>query len=248
MSKVLGQLYLIPNTLGESALDYVIPQAVKKIAQRLTHFVVENEKSARAHLKRLEIPVPIAELKLYPLERGAEKESLESALLLLQQGRDVGLLSDAGCPCVADPGAEVVRAAQASGIKVTPLVGPSSILLALMGSGLNGQQFAFHGYLPVDAAERKRAILRLEEESVDKNQTQIFMETPYRNEKLFHDILECCKNTTLLCVATGLTLENESLLTRTIKDWRGFKLNLDRVPTIFLLYRGSFATTNHFKT
>lgn len=232
-----GKLYLIPTTLGESALGSVLPQQVRDIAATLKVFVAENPKTARQYLKQVGLTTPLQELEIYTLDKHTKVEELTRFLQPALAGKDVGLVSEAGCPAVADPGAQLVRMAHAQGIQVVPLVGPSSILLALMGSGMNGQAFAFHGYLPIQKTERCKRIVELEKESAQKNQTQIFIEAPYRNQPLLEDLVQNCEPGTELCIATDLTLASESISTRTIGEWRRKLPDINKQPTIFLLYR-----------
>lgn len=232
-------LYLIPTGLGDAAWDSFLPQRVRDRVCALNCFIVENARSARAELKRLGYPHALQAVEMHVLPApGARSDdaAIEALLQPLLTGRSAGLLSEAGCPAVADPGAALVRLAHVRGLRVVPLVGPSSILLALMASGLNGQRFAFHGYLPVPEAERRQSIQHLEAESRRQRQTQIFIETPYRNPALFHSLLRACRPETLLCVATNLSLDNESIATRSISAWgRGEPPALARQPSVFLL-------------
>ncbi len=231
-----GTLYLIPCTLGDTPAEQVLPQHVIGIARRLRHFVVEHPKTARQFLAALKPEQPIQSLHFATLNEHTASGDLAGLLAPLLAGEDIGLLSEAGCPGIADPGADLVSLAHRNGIRVVPLVGPSSILLALMASGLNGQCFAFHGYLPVGEAERNRAIAALEAESARRKQTQLFIETPYRNEKLFGALLAHCRPQTRLCVATDLTLPGESVRTRTVAEWRSLPApQLNRRPSLFLL-------------
>jgi 16S rRNA (cytidine1402-2'-O)-methyltransferase len=231
-----GTLFLLPTQLGESAWRAVLPVATRETACRLRHFVVENAKTARASLKWLGHPVPLRELAIEQLPESLRPADVDRLLAPLLAGEDVGILSEAGCPGVADPGALLVRRAHELGLTVMPLVGPSSLLLALMASGLDGQRFAFHGYLPQHEPERSKRIVELEKESRQKRQTQLFIETPYRNEALFDALLKACQPATLLCVATDLTLATESVSTRRIADWcRHAKTDFSRRPTVFLL-------------
>jgi 16S rRNA (cytidine1402-2'-O)-methyltransferase len=236
-----GCLYLLPTRLGESG-DWpaVLPAQARETACRLRRFVVENAKTARAALKWLGHPDPLRELAIEQLPEPLVATDIEHLLAPLLDGEDVGLMSEAGCPGVADPGALLVRRAHELGIAVRPLVGPSSLLLALMASGLDGQRFAFHGYLPQRDPERSRSIVELEKESRQKRQTQIFIETPYRNAALFDTLLAACRPETLLCVATDLTQPGEDIATRRIADWRRRPANADfqRRPTVFLLLSG----------
>lgn len=217
-----GALYLLPTPLGESDWQAVLPIVTREVACRLRRFVVENARTARASLKWLGHPVPLRELVIEQLPEPLRPADIERLLTPLVAGEDAGLMSEAGCPGVADPGAPLVRRAHELGVAVRPLVGPSSLLLALMASGLDGQRFAFHGYLPQREPERGKRIVELEKESRQKRQTQLFIETPYRNEALFGALLATCQPDTLLCVATDLTLASESVATRRIADWRRF--------------------------
>lgn len=232
-----GSLYLIPTTLGESPLSYVIPEQARAICSSLTTFVAENPKTARQYLKLMGTATPLQDIVIFTLDKHTRAEQLEQFLLPALNGKDIGLLSEAGCPAVADPGALLVRLAHKKGIKIVPLVGPSSILLALMASGMNGQAFAFHGYLPIQKAERCKKIAELERESAARNQTQIFIEAPYRNQPLLEDIVQTCEPGTELCIATDITLESEHIETRRISEWRGKLPEINKKPTIFLLYR-----------
>lgn len=231
-----GNLYLIPSALGETAWATYLPKETRAIACRLTRFVVENAKTARAELKRLEYPLPLREIGIEQLPERLAAGDIDRLIAPLLSGEDVGLMSEAGCPGVADPGALLVRRAHELGITVRPLVGPSSLLLALMASGLEGQRFAFHGYLPAREPERSRRIAELEKDSRRLEQTQIFIETPYRNDTLFQALLAAGRMESRLCLATDLTLSTESVVTRTIGDWRRAAAPvLDRRPTVFLL-------------
>ncbi len=231
-----GTLYLVPCTLGDTPVGQVLPQHVIDIARKLRHFVVEHPKTARQFLAALKPEQPIQSLHLAELNEHTPPEALAELLAPLLAGEDVGILSEAGCPGVADPGADLVGLAHRNGIRVVPLVGPSSILLALMASGLDGQRFAFHGYLPIEDAERNRAIAALEAESAKRRQTQLFIETPYRNEKLFGALLAHCRPQTLLCIATDLTLAGESVRTCSIAQWKSHPMpHLNKRPSLFLL-------------
>lgn len=231
-----GVLYLLPTRLGESAWQEVLPAGTREIICGLRYFVVENAKSARASLKWLGHPVPLRDLAIEELPESPVLAELDRLLAPLPAGHDLGVMSEAGCPAVADPGALLIRRAHEQGITVKPLVGPSSLLLALMASGLEGQRFAFHGYLPQREPERSQRILELEKESRRKQQTQIFIETPYRNRALFDALLATCQPHTRLCLATDLTLPSETILTRRIAGWRRApSADFDRRPTVFLL-------------
>ncbi|MBS3935015.1 MAG: SAM-dependent methyltransferase [Sulfuritalea sp.] len=232
-----GALFLLPTRLGESDWPSVLPTATRETACRLHRFIVENAKTARASLKWLEHPAPLRELAIDQLPEPLKPRDIERLLAPLLAGEDVGLMSEAGCPGVADPGALLVRRAHELGIPVRPLVGPSSLLLALMASGLDGQRFAFHGYLPPREPERSKRLVELEKESRRQRQTQLFIETPYRNEALFEALLKACQPDTLLCLATDLTLPGEDIAMRRIADWarRPAGADLARRPTVFLL-------------
>lgn len=239
-----GTLYLIPNALGEGALEAVIPDPVRARTASLHYFIAENAKSARAFLKLISTTHPLQqslqETNISELNVNTPAEQLPSLLAPLLQGHDVGLLSEAGVPAVADPGADLVRLAHREGITVKPLVGPSSLLLALMASGLNGQSFAFHGYLPTDADARASRIRQLEQRSRQERQTQMFIETPYRNEAMLQALAASCAANTLICVATDLTLHTESVRTCSAQQWQkeiaaGKMPAFRKRPTVFLL-------------
>ncbi len=231
-----GTLWLLPVALGDTPWETCLPAASREAACRLTHFVVENAKTARAELKRIGHPRTLRELAIEQLPATPTPADIERLLAPLAAGHDLGLMSEAGCPAVADPGALLVRRAHELGIAVKPLVGPSSLLLALMGSGLEGQRFAFHGYLPAREPERSRRIVELEGESARNRQTQIFIETPYRNSALFNALILGCRPKTRLCLATDLTLSSERIATRRVSDWKaGEAPDLDKRPTVFLL-------------
>lgn len=229
-----GTLYLIPSPLGEPDSCASAPEDVRNIVAGLGYFIVEHPKTARRFLKQLGTKTPLQELKLAVLDEHTREDDWEALLFPLLSGQDAGLLSEAGAPAVADPGAGLVRLAHCRGIRVKPLVGPSAILLALMASGLNGQRFAFHGYLPTDTKERKQKLSELEKESAVRDQTQIFIETPYRNAKLFAAMLETCHEDTLLCLATDLSLPTERVVTLRMEEWKRFPPDLEKRPTVFL--------------
>lgn len=232
-----GTFFLLPTQLGDTPWQEVLPAASRETACRLRHFVVENAKTARAALKWLGHPTPVRELAIEQLPEPLKPADIERLLAPLRAGENLGLMSEAGCPGVADPGALLVRRAHELGIAVKPLVGPSSLLLALMASGLDGQRFAFHGYLPQREPERSKKIAELEKESHLKGQTQLFIETPYRNTALFDALLAACKPGTLLCIATDLTLAGENVTTLPIAAWRcrPASAEFQRRPTVFLL-------------
>jgi 16S rRNA (cytidine1402-2'-O)-methyltransferase len=230
-----GTLFLVPTTLGESALSAVIPQEVQQRVRALEYFVVENPKTARAYLKQIGMAKPLQELHIASLDVNTPEAAIAGLAAPLHAGHDLGVMSEAGCPGIADPGAKLALYAQRHAIRVVPLVGPSSILLALMASGLNGQRFVFHGYLPVADAERGKALRALEQQSRRLNQTQIFIETPYRNSKLLQGILEHCAADTLVCIATEVSLAGEDIRTLTTAEWKRHPPQLDRRPSLFLL-------------
>ena len=234
-----GTLYLVPVSLGLSALDDTLPSGAAKIARRLQHFVVENAKTARAELKRLEHPTPLRDIDIQTLPRDVTPDRSVALLAPALAGNDMGVMSEAGVPAVADPGSILVREAHQLKIRVAPLVGPSSLLLALMASGLDGQRFAFHGYLPIDDGERRTSIQSLEAVSRSAHQTQLFIETPYRNMRMFDALLRVCHPSTLLCVARALTTPDEWIRTGTVAQWREYsRPTLDKIPTVFLLLAG----------
>jgi 16S rRNA (cytidine1402-2'-O)-methyltransferase len=233
-----GRLYLIPSQLGETAPQAVLPRDVIEVARRLTHFVVETPKLARQFLKALAPERPLQSLMLSELNEHTPANRIDALLAPALQGHDLGLLSDAGCPGVADPGAELVAAAHRAGVRVVPLVGPSALLLALMGSGLNGQAFAFHGYLPAKTGLRERALRALDDAVARSGVTQLFIETPYRNEALLSAVLSTCRPATRLCVAIDLSLPSEEIVSRRVGSWRELRPPvLLRRPAIFLLGR-----------
>ncbi|MBT8236046.1 MAG: SAM-dependent methyltransferase [Bacteroidia bacterium] len=233
--KKRGALYLIPTTLGDNEPLEVLPLSVKKTIERITYFIVENEKSARRFIKKVHPRKSQSSLVLMPLNKFTDAAQIPSFLDPCFEGHDVGVVSEAGSPAIADPGADVVMLAHEKGITVVPLVGPSSLLLALMGSGLNGQQFAFHGYLPIDRSDRKKKLKELEKESREKDQTQLFIETPYRNNSLIHDLFSTLSKQTHLCIAADLTLPTEIISTKKINEWRDNVPDLHKRPCMFLI-------------
>lgn len=233
----LGTLYLIPVPLAENAEKQSYTLFHQELINHIDEYVVENEKTARRFLKQAGLKIPQSELKIHDYGKHVrEKIDYNRIFKSVKEGKDLGLMSEAGCPGVADPGADVVAEAHKRGIKVVPLVGPSSILLALMASGFSGQKFAFHGYLPIDKAERTKKIKDLEFQSQKEKQTQIFMETPFRNNALFDDLLKNCKPKTNICIACNMTAPDEQILTLSVSEWKNRKLELHKKPTIFLLY------------
>lgn len=240
-----GTLYLIPVPLGEEGdIEALIPQQARQLAASLHTFVVEHPKTARQFLKKTGTAIPLQEIRMSTLNEHTRQEELENLLQPLLAGEDIGLLSEAGCPAVADPGANLVRLAHTRNIRVVPLVGPSSILLALMASGLNGQSFAFLGYLPAERNERVKRITEIEQISQRLDQTQIFIETPYRNNQLLQDLVATCHPETELCVASDLTLPSESVMTRRMSEWKKHLPDYNKQPAIFLLYHRSSRIRN----
>lgn len=232
-----GILFLIPNTLGDNALDEVMPQKVMETAKRLRHFIVEDVRTVRRYLRRIDRTFPIDDSQFFELNQHTDRSKIEPYLKPLLDGKDMGVISEAGCPAVADPGADIVALAHRKGIRVVPLVGPSSILLAQMASGFNGQSFAFVGYLPIEAAERQKRLRKLEHRAKEENQTQLFIETPYRNMKLFDELTATLKGDTRLCIACDITLESEYIETRTIGEWKQKRpQDLNKRPTIFGIF------------
>jgi 16S rRNA (cytidine1402-2'-O)-methyltransferase len=232
----LGTLYLIPVTLGDDAIGKALPPDVVSIAQKLDTFIVENEKTARRFLGAIKTHKPVRELTMLTLNEHTTDKELPALLAPLLEGRDIGLMSEAGCPGIADPGAQLAAQAHRKGIRVAPLVGPSSILLGLMASGLDGQRFTFLGYLPSEKAARVQALREIEQVSRKKRETQIFIETPYRNQHLLEDMLANCNGDTRLCVACNISLESELIVTKRIADWKNAPLpDLHKKPTVFLL-------------
>lgn len=232
-----GKLYLIPTTLGDNEPLEVMPLSVKKVVEQLNVFIVENEKSARRFIKKITPTKSQPSLKLFLLDKYSNELEIRNYLDVCEQGISVGLLSEAGVPAVADPGADIVNLAHKKNIQVVPLVGPSSILMAVMASGMNGQNFAFNGYLPIDKQERKRVIKELEKLSFDKNQSQLFIETPYRNEKMLADLISVLHPNTRICVACDITLPTEYIKTFTAKEWKRIKPNLHKRPAIFIIHK-----------
>lgn len=230
-------LYLIPTPLGTSDIPCLLPHEQTQITA-LRDFVVETEKTARAHLKHLGVSTPIRELNLQTLNEHTDRNKLSHLLQPLQAGRNMGLISDAGCPAIADPGADLVALAHSHGFEVRPLVGPSSILLALMASGANGQCFAFKGYIPADSTNRTQTLKQLEQRSLQANETQIFIETPYRNDSLLHDAITTLHPNTRLCIACDLTLPSQQIISKTIAQWRQETAlpSLKKRPCLFVLH------------
>ena len=234
MSKA-GTLYILPNTLGGESISDIIPNDVVEQAISLRHFVVENIKSARRVLRKMDREFPIdASMFIEMNKRSTEQDTMKSLQWLIA-GNNVGVISDAGCACVADPGAEIVSLAHSQKIAVIPFVGPSSILLALMGSGFSGQNFSFHGYLPKDRKERIRTLKTYEFDSRKKGYTQIFMDTPYRNMNVLEDLLNELADHTQICIASNITLHNQRIRTMSVEDWREHAYDLSKSPCVFLI-------------
>ncbi|GAA4774214.1 SAM-dependent methyltransferase [Flavobacterium hankyongi] len=233
----LGKLYLIPTTLGEMNPEDVLPQTIKRSIDFIDYYIVENEKTARRFIKSVHPEKKQPDLKISVLNKHTEAQEHQEFIKPLLSGLNVGLMSEAGCPGVADPGAVIVKLAHEKGIQVVPLVGPSSILLAVMASGMNGQSFAFNGYLPIDKSEKKAALKNFEKISFEKNQSQLFIETPYRNNKLLEDILNTLHPNTNLCIACDITLPTEFIKTLAVKDWKKQKVDLQNRPSIFIIHK-----------
>ncbi len=232
-------LYLLPVTLGDTEIDNVLPSYNREIIRLIKFFIVENVRSARRFLKKVDRDINIDELTFYLMDKHTDAAKMASYLKPLEEGNAMGVISEAGCPAVADPGADVVAVAQRKNLRVIPMVGPSSIIMSVMGSGFNGQSFAFNGYLPIEPAERTKRIKQLETRAYTEDQTQLFIETPYRNHKMLEELLRTCKPSTRLCIASGITCAEEYIHTHTIAEWKKIKLHdLSKIPTIFLIYKG----------
>lgn len=229
----MSTIFLIPTVLSEGITE-TIPDYILTAIKQCSVFFVENERTARRYFKSIWKEMVIDNYQWYPIHK-AEEATVQQFTYHINRNDNIGIISEAGCPCIADPGQILVAKAQELSITIKPLVGPSSILLALMASGMNGQAFRFHGYLPIDAVEKKRAILQLEDEAIKKNITQIFIETPYRNDALVKDILLTCKPSTRLCIAANLTTASESICTKKIQEWKNAIPVLHKKPVIFLL-------------
>ena len=234
-----GVLYLIPTPLGENPPLEVLPLTVKKIIEDHNHFIIENEKAARRFIKKIAPNKNQDQLILYPLNKFITQEETETYLDQCEAGISMGLFSDAGCPGIADPGSVIVAKAHRLGIQVKPIVGPSSLILAMMSSGMNGQNFAFNGYLPIEQKKRRQAIIKFEKKAIKDNQAQLFIETPYRSDSLLNELLKVLLSNTLLCVGCDLSLKNEYIKTLTISQWKNEKANLNKRPCIFII-EGSF--------
>lgn len=232
-----GKLYLIPTRLGDDVPLEVLPISIKKVLEQVNHYIVENEKPARRFIKKVSPSKSQRALIIHSVNKYTDATEIPNYLAPCLNGESIGLLSDAGCPGIADPGAEVVRLAHEKGIQVTPLVGPSSIFLAMMSSGMNGQNFCFNGYLPIDKADRKSTIKYLEKNSSEKNQAQIFIETPYRNDKMLADLTAILNPNTRLCIASDITLTTEYIRTKTVEEWKQEQIELHKKPTIFIIQK-----------
>lgn len=232
-----GKLYLIPTPLGDSPFKDVIPEGLVGIIQDIRHFVVEDLRTARRFLKKTDPSIDINQLFFEELNEHTQETDIYPLIDPILRGNDVGLMSEAGSPCVADPGSSLVALAHEKGIKVIPLTGPSSMNLALMASGFNGQNFVFHGYLPVDQRKRNASIKKLEQDAYRKNQTQIFIETPYRNMKMFESIIASCNPASRLCIAANITTASEMIITRSIADWKKNPPAIHKQPAVFLIYK-----------
>ena len=230
-------LYLLPVTLGDTPIGKVLPEYNKEIIAGIRHFIVEDVRSARRFLRAVDPRFDIDGSQFFELNKHTSPQDIAGYLRPLCDGKPMGVISEAGCPAVADPGADVVAIAQRKGLKVVPLVGPSSIILSVMASGFNGQSFAFNGYLPIKPDERAKKLRQLEQRIYNEDQTQLFIETPYRNGKMIEDILKNCRSQTKLCIAANITCEGEFVRTRTVKEWQGKVPDLSKIPCIFLLYK-----------
>lgn len=232
-----GNIYLIPCTLGETSPLEVLPFLVKKAVEEIDFYIVENEKNARRFIKNIAPKKQQSNLHIELINKYTEESEIPEMLKPCLDGQDIGVISDAGCPGIADPGAAIVVQAHLQGIRVVPLVGPSSILMAMMASGLNGQNFAFNGYLPIDKRERRKEIKRLERLSEEQDQSQLFIETPYRNNQLLESILNTLQSQTRLCIACDITLPSENIKTYTAERWKNIQVDLNKKPTIFIIQK-----------
>lgn len=240
-------IYLIPCTLGDTPIEQVLPSYNKEVILGLRHFIVENVRTARRFLKKVDAGIDIDQLTFYELNQHTDRKLLDSYLAPIKEKKSIGIISEAGCPAVADPGADVVALALKKGIKVVPLVGPSSIILSVMGSGFNGQSFAFHGYLPIDESKRIARLKQLEARSYAENQTQLFIETPYRNVKLLNTLITTLRPQSRICLASNITCPDECFRTLTVAEWKKLMSSakteedqqkyVPRVPSIFLIYK-----------
>lgn len=239
MNQKLGTLYLIPTLLGVTKAEQVIPQGTLEIVRNIRFFVVENVRTARRMLSKMNMTCPIDELSFVELDKHDKSNNPDLMTYLGEalNGNDIGLMSEAGTPCVADPGALIVELAHQAGIKVVPLTGPNAMILALMASGFNGQSFSFHGYLPIKSQERVIALRNLERRSAANNETQMFIETPFRNNAMIEEIIKTCHNNTMLCVACNITTAEEEIVSKPISEWKKIKKDWNKKPAVFLIYR-----------
>jgi 16S rRNA (cytidine1402-2'-O)-methyltransferase len=233
---MLPALYLIPVTLGETPIEQVLPSYNHEVIMGIRHFIVENIRSARRFLRQTDREFPIDDCTFCEMGKHSDEKQFSAYLQPLRDGKPVGVISEAGCPAVADPGADIVRIAQREDLRVVPLVGPNSMIMAVMGSGLNGQSFAFNGYLPVEPADRARKLKALETRAWTEEQTQLFIETPFRNQKMFQSLLSTLRPQTRLCIAAGITTADEYIHTLHVSEWKNVKLpDLSKMPAIFLI-------------
>lgn len=234
-----GKLFLIPSILAENTSQTVMSPQIKEVVKNTKHYLVEELRTARRYISSLKLGLVIEDLHLEILNKKTRTPQLQELMQPILNGEDMGIISEAGCPGIADPGAIAVAWAHEKGIQVVPLSGPSSMFLALMGSGFNGQSFAFHGYLPIDKKDRIAAIKNLEAESIKSNRTQIFMETPFRNNPLFEDLKNTLQPNTKLCIGKNLTGADEFIQTKTVQNWKKAKIDLHKIPTVFIIYAGN---------
>ena len=232
-----GKLFMIPTVLADNTAHWVISPQVQEVISHTKIFLVENPRSARRYISSLKLGINIEELHMEVLDKDTPPEQVSRLMMPLLNGADIGVISEAGCPGIADPGALAVAYAHQKGIQVVPISGPSSMFLALMGSGFSGQSFAFHGYLPIDKKERAMTLKRLEQESLREKRAQLFMETPFRNNQVLDEVLRSCHPQTLLCIACNITSAEEFIKTKTVAEWKTQMPDLHKKPTIFLLYK-----------
>lgn len=239
MNQKLGTLYLIPTLLGATKAEQVIPQGTLEIVRNIRFFVVENVRTARRMLSKMNMTCPIDDLSFVELDKHDKSNNPDLMTYLGEalNGNDIGLMSEAGTPCVADPGSLIVELAHQAGIKVVPLTGPNAMILALMASGFNGQSFCFHGYLPIKSPERVTALRNLERRSAANNETQMFIETPFRNNAMIEEIIKTCHHNTMLCVACNITTAEEEIVSKPISEWKKIKKDWNKKPAVFLIYR-----------
>lgn len=237
MNQQFGKLYLVPAFLGATTAEQVIPAGTLEIVRTLRFFVVENVRTARRMLSKMHMPYPIEELTFVELDKhNSQNPDLMTYLGEALNGNDIGLMSEAGTPCVADPGALIVELAHQAGIQVVPLTGPNAMILALMASGFNGQSFCFHGYLPIKNPERVQKIKSLERQSFANDETELFIETPFRNNAMIEELVKTCHPSTMLCVASNITMEDEKIISKPIYDWKSIKYDWNKKPAVFLIY------------